>query len=106
MGRGQARQELPDRNLILFRRLIKTFAVAVARQDDQSFVRAGCVGIKVSSNGRRHPAIILESDEENGAITDTGHRAREVKVGRAKTSPPCNPIDNFIGNGKARKMKE
>ena len=34
LGHGQARQELLDRNLILFRRLIKTFAVAVARQDD------------------------------------------------------------------------
>ena len=106
MGRGQARQELLDRNLILFRRLIKTFAVPVARQDDQSFLRAGRVGIKASSNGRRHPAIILESDEKNGAITDAGHRALKVKVGRAKTAPPGNPIDNFIGDGKARKMKE
>jgi hypothetical protein len=71
---------LLDRNLILFRRLIKTFAVAVAGQNDQSFVRAGGVGIKVSSNRGRHAAVILKSHEENGAIADTGHGFREVKV--------------------------
>jgi hypothetical protein len=58
------------------------------------------------SDGRWHPAIILESDEENGATTDADHRVDEVEVGRAKLSPPCNPMDNFIGDGKARKMKE
>jgi hypothetical protein len=79
---------LLDRYLILFCRLIETFAVAAARQDDQSFIRAGCVGIKVSSDGRRHPAIILEGNEEDGAITDADHCVGEVKVGRAKASPP------------------
>ena len=106
LGHGHVRQELLDRNLILFRCLIKTFAVAVARQDEQRFVRIGCVGIEGLSDGRWHPAIILESDEENGAITDAAHRAREVKVGRTKASPPCNPIENLVGDGKARKMKE
>jgi hypothetical protein len=43
LGRGKARQELLDPYLILFCRLIETFAVAVARQDDQSFVRIGCM---------------------------------------------------------------
>ena len=80
LRRGQARQEFLDRDLILFPRLIKTFAVAVAGQDDQSFIRAGGVGIKVSSNGRGHPAVILECNEENGAIADPDHCLDEIKV--------------------------
>jgi hypothetical protein len=90
----------------LFPRLIKTFAVAVTGQNNQSFLGAGGVGIKGLSNGRRHPAVILESNEENGAITDTDHGVNEVKVGRAKISPPGNPIDHFIGDGKTGEMKK
>src|SRR5437016_7248541 len=85
---------------------IEPFTVTLAGEYDHLPLRAGGVGVESAGVSRRHPAVALESDKQDGAGIDGFHRLFQIELTGFEMGAPGDPPGDFIDKRKAGQGRE
>src|SRR5208283_285298 len=94
---GEAGQEIRYGFFVGFAGLVKHLAVAAPGQDDDFLQRILSVCVKFLCNRRRHAAVALDGDEQDGPVDYALDGFYHVEIRRPEVAAPADPIANLIG---------